>query len=130
MAETTPDKLSQDLQKIVSDYLNKSVDRVDVVLKQVGNKGRNAVRREARSQIVPSRRKYANGWQYKMVGNRWASEVIIYAGKQPGMTHLLEHGHALRNGGRSVGKTKARPHILPVQEQIEREIIGDIMRVL
>lgn len=130
MVETTPDKLSQDLQKIVSDYLNQSVNRVDVVLKQVGNKGRNAVRREARAQIVPSRRKYANGWQYKMVGNRWASEVIIYAGKQPGMTHLLEHGHALRSGGRSVGNTNARPHILPVQEKIEREIIGDIMRVL
>lgn len=123
---TSPERLSKDITKVLNDYQSGILVGMDSVMKALGNKGRNAVRREARSQIVPSRRKYANGWQYKMVGNRWAAGVVIYPGRQPAMAHLLEHGHALQGGGR----TRPRPHIIPVQDQLEKEVVGEVSRLL
>ena len=123
---TSPERLSKDIEKVLNDYESGIHKGMNSVIKALANKGRNAVRREARSQIVPSRRKYANGWQYKMVGNRWSAEAVIYPGRQRGLAHLLERGHALEGGGR----TRPRPHIDPVREQIKQEIVGDMLRLL
>lgn len=45
---------------------------------------------------------YKKGWKRKRMQGRY----VIY-NTQPGLTHLLEHGHAKKNGGR----TRPYPHI-------------------
>ena len=56
---------------------------------------------------------YANDWDSKL--NK-RGERIIYQPKEYRKAHLLEFGHARRNGGRNVG---AQPHI----KEIENEVI-------
>lgn len=53
-------------------------------------------------------RHYADGWSYTKVDGK----TVIYNRLKPGLTHLLEKGHALRKGGR----TRALPHIEPVEQ--------------
>lgn len=56
--------------------------------------------------------------------NRWAASAVIYNKKQPGLAHLLEHGHAKVGGGR----TRALEHVLPVEEQLAGEALDVIKK--
>lgn len=52
---------------------------------------------------VGNRGKYAKGWRKKREGTGF----VVHNATDYRLTHLLEKGHAKRNGGR----TKAEPHI-------------------
>ena len=62
---------------------------------------------------------YAKGWTV-LKGREDACSInmIVYCRKRWRLTHLLEHGHAKRGGGR----VAARPHIAPAQEAGEKEL--------
>lgn len=127
MAKTiTPEQLSAEVDLILHDYQSHVIVGMTSAIKQLANKGRNAVRRNARAVTSKSRRRYSNGWMYKMDtgSNRWAAGAVIYEKKQPGLAHLLEHGHAKANGGR----TRSREHIKPVSDQIANEITGAVKK--
>lgn len=66
---------------------------------------------------------YRKGWRAKKVdGQGW----VVHNATNYQLTHLLEKGHALRNGGRS----KAFPHIKPVEVQVIKEFEREIREVL
>ena len=56
---------------------------------------------------------YADGWAKK----RTDEGIIVYNKTKPGLTHLLEKGHALVNGDRS----RTFPHIRPAEQKAIRE---------
>ena len=61
----------------------------------------------------PKSGKYAKSWKMDFTQTRWgSSQVIVYNDKHYQLTHLLENGHANRDGGR----TDAIPHIKPAEE--------------
>lgn len=62
---------------------------------------------------------YKDGWTSKVESeNAGAIEIAVYNRKKPGLTHLLEKGHAKRGGGRRVDGI---PHIAPVEKQTIEE---------
>ena len=121
---TSPERLTADIQQILNEYKVGTIQGVDTAIKKLANKGRNAVRRNARAKLKG--RKYSNGWMYKM--DKWSNKriagAVIYERKQPGLAHLLEHGHAKVSGGR----TAARPHVKPVEDQLSKEIISEVIK--
>lgn len=48
--------------------------------------------------------------------------VVIHSAKEYRLTHLLEHGHAKRGGGRVEGK----PHIKPAEERAEKRLLKKV----
>ena len=58
---------------------------------------------------------YADGWNKKKQGTK----RIIHNATEYRLTHLLEKGHATRDGGR----TRAFPHIKPVENELEIEFV-------
>lgn len=55
--------------------------------------------------------KYARGWTYKKVETGILTSYVVYNKSNPGLTHLLEHGHVSRNQYGSWGRVRAIPHI-------------------
>ena len=65
---------------------------------------------------------YARGWASKKNG----TGVVVYNKDNYQLTHLLEFGHALRNGGR----TAPQPHIGPVEENLVTEYEKRVREVI
>jgi hypothetical protein len=61
---------------------------------------------------------YKKGWRIKKSGNK----LIIHNKTDYQLTHLLEHGHAKRNGGRVAAKV----HIRPAEDKAIREYLNKI----
>lgn len=113
MAKKTPiEKLAADVEKILADYAQDVSKDMTKLVTEFGKKGAKAVR-GASSSIGGE---YASGWTSQVEESRLGAVATIY-NKRPGLPHLLENGHALRNGGRTAG----RPHIAPVEEKLVEE---------
>lgn len=69
---------------------------------------------------------YAKGWRIKRTSKR----LVIHNATNYQLTHLLEHGHVLRKGGRNVGATDERPHIRPAEEVAVRNFLKDVERAI
>ena len=71
---------------------------------------------------------YNSGWtvRKKVEKRRRGVQAIIHNATHYRLTHLLEKGHAKVNGGR----TRAFPHIKPVEEKAEGELVKNIRKYL
>ena len=110
----------------VDDLAGEIVLAVKTYTGEVGVAIEEAVKETAQALVTDLREispkktgEYAKGWTAKKEG---PGRYVVYNKKKPQLTHLLEHGHAKRGGGRVEG----RPHIKPAEErhvsQLERKI--------
>lgn len=114
MAKRIPiDRLSAEINKILTEYGEQVQQDVDEAAQRVTKAGVKAVKGNAKGSFGGTG-KYAAGWTSKFEKGRLSSQGTIYNGTVPGLPHLLEHGHANRNGGRTSG----REHIGPVEQKI------------
>ena len=101
-------------------YLPEVVKAMEKVIPQVAKEAAKKLKAES-----PRRGgKYAKGWAAKTDKTRISVGATVY-GKSGTyqLAHLLEHGHAKRNGGR----TPAIEHIKPVEEWAIDKAYNDIM---
>ena len=70
--------------------------------------------------------KYNSGWTYTLTVKKGKTRVsyVLHNEKEYQLTHLLEFGHALRQGGRA----EAFPHIAPVAEKAEHLLYENIIK--
>jgi hypothetical protein len=70
---------------------------------------------------------YQQGWATKKTSEKSGELTItVYNRRKPGLTHLLEKGHAKRGGGRVAAKV----HIAPAEEYAVSELESRIMKGL
>lgn len=118
----TIDGLADAINGILEEYENDVEAAMEPVLKKTAQ----TARAEVRANSPKNTGDYAKGWQYKREKTRHGTRYTIYNGTKPGLTYLLENGHALRNGGRA----PAHPHIAKVEEQIKEKLPGKILEAL
>ncbi len=118
---------SNDLAKQVSELLLEYGDRINEevqkVLPKVVDKGVQDLKEK--SGTLFKRRNaphYADSWTKKEWKNSKHYNGYTIHNKKYQLTHLLENGHAKRNGGRVEG----RPHIAPVEATTEEELIQGV----
>ena len=113
------DQLADTVMRELENYAETTTDEVKAAVK----KAANTVKKEISATAPVRTGKYAKSWATKTTGeNSHALEITVHSRNRYQLAHLLEHGHAKRNGGR----VAARPHIAAAEqhgiEELEREI--------
>jgi len=120
--KVTADNLADVIKGILDDYAE-DVDRnMREVAHRVAQSGVKALKTDSNEKVNRTG-VYAKGWTTVKDSKRATYSETIYNKNKPQITHLLEHGHAKRNGGRVNGIE----HIYPVEQEVinafERQLI-------
>ena len=120
MAErVSVDQMAQTIMDGLLEYADFATEDMKAAVKKAGNKAKSDV--QAGAPVDTG--KYKKSWTVKTTKeNANALEVTVHSKNRYQLAHLLEFGHAKRNGGR----TRAFPHIAPAEaaaaELLEREV--------
>lgn len=115
------------LADTVMEYLNDYADVSAEGMKKAVRKAGNTVKKEIGANAPKDTGAYAKSWAVKNTKETSnALEVTVYSRNKYQLAHLLEHGHAKRNGGRVAGKS----HIAPAEETGIRQLEAEIERSL
>lgn len=111
------------LADAIMEGLTEYADLAAEDMKKAVRKAGNTARKEIEAGAPRDTGAYAKSWSVKTTKESAnALEVTVHSRNRYQLAHLLEHGHAKRNGGR----VSARPHIAPAEktaaEQLERDI--------
>ena len=94
--------------------------------KAVKNAGKT-VKKDINDSAPVRTGKYAKSWTTKVTAEDSQSiELVVYSPSRYMLAHLLENGHAKRNGGR----VRAIPHIAPAEEHGAEQLQSDIEKAL
>lgn len=123
MSNVNINSLADEVVKCLNEYK----DGVNSQLKKAVCKAGNTVKKNI-SQNAPKRTgAYAKSWSVKKIKETKNSlSVTVHSKNRYQIAHLLEFGHAKRNGGR----VSARPHIARAEEKGIAQLESEIERSL
>ena len=124
MASSTPhNQLAAAIAAILNEYADGVTTGVKDAVKKTTKDGAKMVKKEAVKKFGNG--PYAKSWTYKVETERLGSNGVIYS-KKPGLPHLLENGHMLRNGRFWQGKQHISTAEEKIVEEFEEEVIKSI----
>ena len=107
---TKGNDLSGEIMKCLQEYTEEVVEALEKTEKELADEAVRTLK-----QTSPKKSgKYARSWTQTKQGKK-----RIVHNRRYQLTHLLEKGHAKRNGGR----VAARVHIAPVEQRISKEAV-------
>lgn len=115
---------AEDLQKEIMDYLQNYAEDIQEDVEEatdiVTKKAKEELIQTSPKSGIARDTKYYKGWSTKIQKKeKLKYHKVIWNKTNYQLTHLLEFGHVTRNGGR----TKAIPHIRPVEEKYKVEFV-------
>lgn len=126
-----PDQLAKEIEQALADFAGVTEEACD---KGVSETAKEAV--EALRNAHPAGsgdygswdKRYNKGWKVMQTktDKRYHRKATIHNATDYQLTHLLEKGHAKVNGGR----TRAFPHITPVADKCEDELVQNIKKYI
>lgn len=117
------DSFQVQLSKIIKDYTNEEIAKIDKCLVKAGNYARDDLRQNSPKHTGD----YARGWKTRKRQGRHIINVTIYNATDWQLTHLLENPHLIRNQYGEWGMTSPgngqHVHIKPAQERAEKYLL-------
>lgn len=117
--------MQQSLQTQIQAILSEYGEDVEEELREIVPDVAKEAVKKLRKTSPKNKGKYAKSWAQQTEKKRMSVSSVIY-NREPGLPHLLEYSHALRNGGRS----RPEPHIAPVEEWVNKEVVERIEEAL
>jgi hypothetical protein len=111
----------------IMEALNEYKEVTDEVVTSSVTKVSNETKKIVQSGSPTKTGGYKKGWAVKKTSEKSGELTItVYNRRKPGLTHLLEKGHAKRGGGRVAAKV----HIAPAEEYAISELESQIVKGL
>lgn len=111
---TRLDGLGAEIAEMMAEYASAVTEDVKAEAKAVAKEAVKELKQTSPEGHGSKKGHYKDGWTSKVESENAASiGITVYNRKKPGLTHLLEKGHAKRGGGR----VNAKPHIARVEQQ-------------
>ena len=113
------DQMAHIIMEGLQEYADLATDDLKAAVKKAGNEAKKDIQNNAPVKTGA----YKKSWTVKTTKETSnAMEVVVHSKNRYQLAHLLEFGHAKRNGGR----TRAFPHIAPAEakaaELLEKEV--------
>ncbi|MCR5708107.1 MAG: hypothetical protein K6G82_07520 [Ruminococcus sp.] len=122
----TPDKFVEALMEATKSMTEEVVEELETGIETIGKATVEELKRT--SPVYKGKSKklkkgdYRKKWKCQVEKERGVLRVTIY-NQKGGLTHLLEHGHLVKNGtGRVVGNASPIPHIAVAEKHAEEKI--------
>ena len=113
------DDLGETVNKILTEYADDVAEGTKEAVKAVAK----IAKQETQAGSPVGSGKYKRGWTVREENlSRIQTSAIVHNRSAYQLAHLLEKGHALVKGGRTIGQVKAIPHI----EKAERKAIKNL----
>lgn len=114
---------SSEIMRQLEEYKDLTTDGVKAAVKKAGT----TVRKQIKATAPSNTGTYAKSWSVKTTRETSnALEVTVHSRNRYQLAHLLEFGHATRNGGR----VPAQPHIAAAEEAGIKELETEIGRCI
>lgn len=116
-------KASVLLDRVLEDYLS---DTTDEMFKAMSKAGKMA-KQDVINGSPEGPNGYKRGWAIRTKREKYGVNVLIYNKTHPGLTHLLEKSHVIRNKNGTYGRTSPGHgqviHIQPARDKAEEYLI-------
>ena len=124
------DQLTKEIEKALTEFVGVTEEACDKGVRETAKDAVQALRNAhpSGSGQYGSWDEYNRGWKVMQTktDKRYHRKATIHNATDYQLTHLLEKGHALANGGRA----RAFPHIAPVAERCETDLLQNIKKYI
>lgn len=117
---TSINEMAIEIEAALQEYSDEIAEDIKDEVKRVA---KEAVE-ELKSTSPKKTGEYKKGWKTRVeYEGRDDIRMTVYNGKKGQLTHLLENGHAIKNGtGRTYGRTRAFPHIVQAEQHAAEKL--------
>lgn len=110
--------LDKVMNEILTEYAGQMTEGTKEAVKTVAENAKEETKAGSPVGKGKKRGKYRKGWAVRTEEERLSVTSIVHNRTDYQLAHLLEKGHALRQGGRS----PALPHIEPAEQKAIKEL--------
>lgn len=123
METISPEKLADAVMEGLQEYASLTTEK----LKEAVDYAAKEAKKELHEISPKDTGRYSKSWTVKKVSETSNTvDMAVHSPKHYRLTHLLEYGHVLRQGGR----TRPRPHIEKAQEHAEEAVMKRVEQAL
>jgi len=112
-----------EMDQAINEQLQKYTGSVTEDMKDSLRESAKEIRKDISRNAPVRTGRYKKSWAVKKIAeNSTSLDLVVHSKNRYQLTHLLEFGHAKRNGGRVEGK----PHIQPAEEAGKKKLVESL----